>query len=829
MRSYRELSLRYLKDKKSRTFTIIFGIIVSVALITGVFSLTDSFINKMIKDYEKVSKEHGQIYNIKGKDIPKIINNINLEMAGVSYGGYEVINDENEDKGKFYLTEATKDIMYLKSYENNIVRGNLPTKATEILANEEYLKEIGKDIGDTITITLKNYNNDTIEEKTGKVVGTTKNLEIVYMIDESSIINDERYIILLRFKDVKQTVEVMTEMGKSLGVDDILSDDVVPKDNPGANENKNYITFLGEETGDGRGNLIYSLRMILVFLVIISSIGLIYNGFMISINDRKKEFSLLRAVGMSKKQIRNIVIKEASIIGAIGIILGLVLGIVGIFILLKVVSNINVDILGKIDFKVSWASIIGSILVSVFTIAISILIPIRETAKISPVDGMKNTFTNEENIKLKRGKGLFNRFFGSAGILANKNLRRNKGRFRSVVLGFSLSIFIFVAFSSYIEISSKAKNIQNEVSKYEIQVNADADIEKIKEIDKVKDAYKETVLDMIVFNGENKMYYQSDILNDDIYTDKFNSIVESNLNYELIYVNEKSLRDSILKDDSISIEELKKGVVIQNKLLTLEKNKKNLIDITKLKVGDKIDIGSKYGSVEDEEPIIFLNDVEVAYISEIPNVYSKEYIRPIRIYVGEYIINSISKEKISTYENFIKIIPQDEKDIEAIYSELKENGSEYGVSYLSSMDEDQKQWNKMMLIIKIGVYGFLTLITVITLSNIITSVRSSIENRRKEIALLRSVGTSNKFIKKMIFIENINYYLYSMLFGGTFGVIVSIIITKTIEPLYSGVYVFPIKPLILVSIILLVVVFILSKYSINKFFSKSIIDEIREE
>lgn len=834
MRSYRELSLRYLKDKKGRSLTIILGIIISVALITGVFTLADSFKGKLIENCESISKAHADIINVRGSDVTKIMNNVKLQKSSFSIisGGLVSSNSETGENDVF-IQKISIDELDLQSYENTIEDGELPSKNGDLIVGEKYLKSIGKNIGDTISVEYTDFNDGSTKEITGKVTSSDYSQTITIIVDESEIEDDLKYLIRLRYKNPKDIVESIDELGKTIGVQNVVSQGI--SENPNAVLNETYITLLGEDIGDGRLDLINTLKIVLIILVILSSVGLIYNGFMISISERKKEFSLLRAVGMSKKQIKNIVIKESCIIGVSGIVLGILSGIFGVYILLQVVAAINIEGFGRVEFVTSFTSILGSILVSIITICISIYIPLKRASKISPVDGVKNNFLNDDKIKLSKSKSILSIVFGSVGDLASKNLRRNKGRFRAVVLGFSLSIFIFVSFSSYVEIANGAMAVQDSISKYEIETNSGANLEKINEIQGVKTVY--TKYDLVINSKEDEFstIKSCSIDGENIYSDDIKKIITEPVEYTLLNTDKNAMKEEILRDTRLDFNKLEDGIVLQNKALVQEDNKKNLIDITNYKVGDKIDIEINYSILDFESDVerletLVIEDVEIVGILEEGTKAGTDWINNPLVYVGDGLVNEICTElNAEKSSRYVIVVPENEVSSEKVYTEINANKEDYGVFYIQSQDANQRQWAKMMLVFKIGVYGFLILITFITLTNIISAVTSSIESRRKEIALLRSVGTSNKFIKKMIFIENLNYYLYSILFGGIFGVVSSLIITKAFSSMYEGIYVFPIKPLVISSILLLICVIIISKYSINKLCKNNIIEEIREE
>lgn len=836
MRSYRELSLRYIKSKKVRSLWVVIGIIISVALITGVFTLGDSFKNKMITDIEKEAKYHLSLNGVSIEELPEVLKDVNIETAGVEVYHGGIVSDESEEGLRdVVVINSTKGAMDLVVVKNKLSQGRLPESKDEMIVNEKYLNSLGKKIGDKISLQYEEFitNNPITIEKT--VVGTTKENMVYNLVDESDI-KTGNFTVYIRYKDPKYTLKAIAAMEEKFGCKNIANGQMPERINGYIQET--YLTLLGADVGSGTLDLLNNMTIVLVVLVVISSMGLIYNGFMISISERKKEFGLLRAVGMSKRQIRKIVIKEAVLIGAIGITVGVLSGVLGIYILLKVVSNLNVSILGEVVLSVSPMSVALSVIVSIITIVISVAIPIKKASKVSAVQGMKNTFVREENIKFKKRNGLFTRFFGSAGYLANKNLRRNKGRFRAVILGFTLSIFIFVSFSSFASIITSMMDLQNDISGYTMDVrhssDKNVDLQKFKDIEGVKAVYNEYRFEPTKENTSNTWIGDITIeSNKDIFTKNFKeaSGMES-MRFDFNAVDFEGIEHTNTSN-KISKEQFENGVVLQNKCVGIDGNKKTKFDLTNLKVGDKIDLAIEYQYSVGEESKTdkkVLKDIEIVGFIEEGVAVTKQGVEYPTLYLGDNIVNQIEKELgMKKAIAITKIIPEDESYSEAVYNELNDNLNKYEIGYVNSPKESQKEWAKMVLVGEIGVYGFLILVTLITVTNIITSVSSSIDNRRKEIALFRSIGTSQRTIKRMILIENLNYFVYSIIFGSGLGILSSILITYAASGMFGGVYVFPAAPILLSSVLLLVFVLIISKYSIKKLCENSIIEEIREE
>ena len=753
MRSYRELSLRYIKSKKVRSLWVVIGIIISVALITGVFTLGDSFKNKMINDIEKERKYHLALTNVDENELTEILKDINIEKAGFEVISGGIITENSEEGYKdLFITNISKDALYLNVVENRLLEGRLPQAKGEIVINEKYLKSINKNIGDKIEIKYEDFYDNDDMVASGTIVGTTNENLVYNFIDEADL-KDTNYMVYLRYKDPNYTLKAIEAMEKKFGYKNIANGQIPEKINGEIQET--YLTLLGADVGSGTLDLLNNMTIVLVVLVVISSAGLIYNGFMISISERKKEFGLLRAVGMSKRQIRKIVIKEAMLIGCVGITIGVLSGILGIYILLKVITNMNVSRIGEIDLSVSIMSVVLSIIVSIITIAISVTIPIRKASKVSAVQGMKNTFAKEENIKFQKKNGVSTRFFGAAGYLANRNLRRNRGRFKAVILGFTLSIFIFVSFSSFAEIITNIMEIQNYISGYSIEVNGnnseESNVAMFESIEGVKKAYNEYRFENTKENTAETFINEYEIVSDEsIFSQKFKDVSNINsIRFDFRNVEYDSLSHMNISN-KITKEQFEKGIVIQNRGVAIEGNKKTPFELTNIKLGDKIDLVVHYqdfadDTFESKQNTMTIKDVEVVGFIEDGIAVTSNGIEYPKAYLGNDIAQEIMSDLgMKKVISSTKIVPIDESYSESVYNELNNNQEKYNIWSVNSPLESQREWIKMVLVGKIGVYGFLILVTLITITNIITSVSSSIDNRRKEIALYRSIGTSQK-------------------------------------------------------------------------------------
>ena len=133
------------------------------------------------------------------------------------------------------------------------------------------------------------------------------------------------------------------------------------------------------------------------------------------------------------------------------------------------------------------------------------------------------------------------------------------------------------------------------------------------------------------------------------------------------------------------------------------------------------------------------------------------------------------------------------------------------------------------LVFAIFLYGFITVITLIGVTNIFNTITSNIELRQKEFAMLKSIGMTKKEFNRMVNLETIFYSTKSLIYGIILGLIGTFAFYKAFSiKLESSMYI-PIVPIIISIIAVFILVFIIMRYSINKINKKNTIETIRNE
>ena len=210
-----------------------------------------------------------------------------------------------------------------------------------------------------------------------------------------------------------------------------------------------------------RLNFIYILDiMIIIILLIFSilSVIILYNAFLITINERKKEYAVLNSIGATEGQILKMTFLENFIIGIVGIIIGFLISILGSLFLLRTINNIVNSIAYNFKLILDIKYIILSFAIIIINIYVSSLIPSVRASSTSVIQGIKNN----KQIKYKKSNSIFGKILSIEGKLALKNLKRNKNKYRIITILLVICMTSYITMTTYINYEKVAANLINE-------------------------------------------------------------------------------------------------------------------------------------------------------------------------------------------------------------------------------------------------------------------------------------------------------------------------------------------------------------------------------
>lgn len=608
--------------------------------------------------------------------------------------------------------------------------------------------------------------------------------------------------------------------------------------------NEDLLRFEGVNLSESTLTMIYGLAGFIMAIVLVSSVFVIRNGFAISITERLKQYGMLSSIGATKKQIKKSVYFEGFILGIIGIPLGIFAGIFAIYVLVNLVNFILKDYISNstlLVYSMSWVAVAISILVSTVTIWLSCKSSARRASKITPIEAIRSS--NDIKLEAKKIKcpKIITKIFKTGGEIAYKNLKRSKKKYRTTVVSIIVSVVIFIAISSFIEygfkmsgayytelnynyaiysrstvsskdkeefakVEAREKEEFNEISKFDTvddySINKSATF-KIK----IDDQYKEKLTEYGKKVRETTESYEIDEEGNRKELD-FVTIISLSQNQYEKYVKKiggtyENYKDgAILIDNSINYDSNRKRV--QGSKYTWKKG-----DIIHGQVGNK-DYDVKIVARTEERPM----GVESLYNTNAYFIVSEEFINGL--------------EEHSLPGMYIQSKKVDKLD-EQVENYMKENNITENTFWINNINEVVKEQNAVILVISIFLYGFITVITLIGITNIFNTITTNMNLRKKEFAMLKSIGMTKKEFNRMIRLESIFYGVKSLVIGIPIGILLSYGIYNIFKDNMEMEYVLPIKAIVMAIVFVAIVIGIIMKYSMSKINKQNIIETIRND
>ena len=606
--------------------------------------------------------------------------------------------------------------------------------------------------------------------------------------------------------------------------------------------NDDVLRFMGLSDNRLFNGLLYSIGGTLVALIMLGSIFLIYNSFNISLNERTRQFGILSSVGATPRQLRNSVLFEGLCIGAVGIPIGLIIGIGGIGIVIPIIAGNFGSIAhsaAPLTLSVSLPAIVAAAAVSLVTILISASIPARKAASAPVLESILQTNEVKTESKDVKTSKLAQRVYGLEGSLALKNFKRNKKRYRGIVLSLVLSVVLFVSGSAF-------RTTLERLSKRLI-LDMDGDLlftaqnmgvgEMIPLYDKLKSA------DGVYESSYQAVFAYSCAVNASAFSDRYREFaghaapgqtVNMPMHIQFIEDGEylRFIKQLGLPAAEYSGQDAKMIAVAKAKKANDAKSgKSELFDMfagpsltcsVAPKMGDKPMTGkarSMYITLVDTYPV----DPPPLQSSMSPYVFM--VIAPYSL-MGKFAAPDSPATIGLAFQS--RNPSRSGSEMEAMIQGAGIT-SGYTLYNVSAMLE---QYRSMIFVIDVFTYVFVIMISLIAVANVFNTISTSIKLRGRELAMLRSVGMSDRDFNKMMNFECLFYGMRTLLFGLPLAGIVSWLIYEGLmaaERMDSFDYVFPWGSMAISAFGVFFVVSITMLYAIGKIKRENIIDALRDD
>lgn len=829
-------------------------------------------------DYHIAVKNVDKDYNkdLLEADNVKEVNEYYTISKGVSRKGIE--KDITKEKGKEYLEKLSdeereaeiqkvmsklkKSKWYIQKYELNKNEGDYTKQQEEAKKNEQIILNpyIGLDILGVNKEDLKGYNfrlidgrfpeneNEIMLQKSSKTsnyifnLGTTltmngKEYKVVGYVNNVFDSNESKLDIgILKIASTEEKKEALNkiqsiyikDIGKRVkstaeGISQTLKEDPKNKDISMA-VNKNLLRLQNanlqgyESSTDNVLSTLEMMRNVLIGIVAISGIIIMYNSFNLSLVERRKQYGILKSLGIKNSSLYIMILFEALVLSVVGIVIGYLCGMLGDYLVIGYINDTLVNVIKSMGvekdlqiFLIYTTNIHAFYIVAIsttITVLLAAMIPAIKSTRISPIENIRGKDDYVVNTKKVKTSNISKKILGVEFDLARKNMKRAKKRFRVATLSLSIAfILLFV-------IGTLGTQINNQIGLLEVQTNAIFKNGNIVEMDHInitdrkdpkdKKYTEQNFQDMVKFATEEykKELEKKDSLkvNRVILADTMRTLKQIDTKNDLI----KTLSDSYLNNtfkrtDDKARQEAKEKIAIQvvnNK----NYNKQDKYNLNNIKDNEmylsNVSIVEENGTLVEkpifDESKIIGKEIEIngKKIKIVKAPVNSELLLTassgttfLTGYVNEKTLSEVMRndKDLFGFRIFYQSDLKGDKKIEDITKKQYQLNFEkkYDFAKLQMFTEGVLtpagvigMIKGMITIFQLLLYGFLILVILMSVVNIFTTITINILLRSRELAILKSVGMSDKQFDKMLRGENYIACLRSIIFG----IVVSLIL-----------------------------------------------------
>lgn len=730
------------------------------------------------------------------------------------------------DAGYMNLEEASVAMLYadreaMELYKMELDRGNVPEKGDEIVVSKGILEELGQqgDIGDTVKVPYQIFRGgelDLTQQKEFRICGFLKDSKAsrkmrtyVALISEdflrNEIVEEEiAFRFLLQIDDAGNPTTVEIEQK----IQDIAVRFGIPENDININQDYLVANYLDP--------IFIPAIIVIMAIIMLAGVITIYSIYYVSMNHRIQEFGRMKAIGATKRQIRQIVLREGMCIAAFAVPAGLLAGTLVSGKVLRMFANTNKsddeiikmikEILesGEINIYTWWVYLLAAA-VTVCTVYFSLVRPMHVAAKISEVEAMRMRDAGGKSKNRRKGYEYL-----TIGRLVCRNLAENKKKSVITVLAMAVTGVFLMVVATVLSCADPRESAEGSVvGQYEIcsvieennkehperkwsEVQKDNPLNEalVNQVEELPGVEGVDVFSALHVSGE--LFMEGDM-------NSLNGIPEK-------YADE--LEKNIVKGKA-TYEELKSGdkIIVDRGLLFFYPD---------LDVGDRLNL-----TVHDGDRT-FEKEFEIAAIGEY------------RSGLTNYAYLIMAKEAVdqmSEYNSSKSFHVFGEKDYDPkLHEALKEIVDASGRIELTTWKEHYESWKSSQTVTSAACYIFLGILAVISVMNLVNTMINSVRVRKKELGMIQAIGMSDSQLMKMLQLEGLFYTMGTLLISVGIGSLAGypvFLYAKSQGWFEIRTYHYPVRAAVAVAAALLLVQFLLAAGIALSVRKDSIIERIR--
>lgn len=853
MNIIQKMTIRHLRENKRRSLVTILGVIISVAMITAVTTLGSSFLDLMIRqDIAKNGEWHVQYMNPNEAQLDAIRTDDSTKAVTLFNDGYAELTD-SKNLYKPYIYMRNYNTVGFENFAIELTDGRLPQREGEVVISEAIRQnaQVTYQIGDRLTLDVGQRVDETgrvLTQDQGLMRDETKMYE--RLIDPKAVeltvvgtmarpswepLSAPGYTVI-GYIDEKQLADTSVNALVALNeVDSSIYENTntfVEKEQiEGVSYNAELLRYYGVTDDDGLHKTLYGFLTIIMTVIVVGSVSLIFNAFSISVSERSRYLGMLASVGATKRQKRNSVYMEGTLIGAISIPIGLLAGIFGIWVTFLFVNTFvqdALDITESFEVVVTPLSLLLTLVVSILTIFISCWLPARRASKITAIDAIRQTQDVRLTRKQVKTSSLVRRLFGLEAEIGLKNTKRNRKRYLVTVFSLTMSIILFLVVSYFTSGLKQSLEMTQRDYSYDLYLSSSqftqADYDRYLAIEDVTSGtyFRQATLRSFVETNRlpSRLTEQDDLmmLTEDGTFGYYVSLYQLDDASFDAYLEQIGAISSRFDDSDAP------GAVLIDELTYQDEKQKTFIQTKTIEasLGDRLSLSEENATGATPSD----RDVTVAALTDtLPDGMMSSSLGWLDVIVREGTFDETAFNKAFTYQSpIITLNTKDPDGVQAVI-EAEQNAD----IYLTNVSQQREQQEQMLLLFSVFAYGFIVLISLISVANIFNTISTSISLRRREFAMLRSVGMTPKGFNKMVYYESIVYGAKALAYGIPLSIAVMYAIHRTQQQTFVVPFALPWGDFLFVTVVIFIIVGSSMLYAISKVKSDNIIDQLKQE
>ncbi len=848
MNIFNKVALQGLIKNRTRTIVTIIGVALSSAMITGIASFAVSLQNYMINNaVARYGGWHVEFPDVDASFVQERINDDEAQdTAAYENVGYAILDGgTNPDKPYLFIAGFSEEDF--DTLPISLVSGRLPENSGEAVVPAHVASNGGVKIsvGDTLSLAVGSRmdGNERLNQHdpyiSGEEPGTEKETFVPAKEKTYTVVGICQRPVFEEYSAPGYTLITAADAAETADSFSVFVTLKNPYRVRSYAESRSegsvvfhddVLRFMGLSGSDTFNTYLYSAVGILVALIMIGSIFLVYNSFTISLNDRTQQFGILLSVGATDKQLRNSVLFEGICIGIVGIPLGVLMGIPSIRLVLSLVArNFGNMIYSTVPLTltVSAPAIAAAAVISMITILISAYIPARKAARTPVMECIRQTNEIKVEPREMRISAFAERIYGLEGILALKNFKRNKRRYRSIVLSLTLSVVLFVSANAF------GTSLEQETGEVDVDTGYDIcfytedmeESELLQLYDLLKTAegvYESSYQAIAAYTCPVRVKDFSDSYREHAGYAATGNAVELSMDIQFV---EDRVYQQLMESLGLPAEEYT-GPAAKLPAIARETTENGQLDMFP-ETSMEFTIMPKTGSEATQA-----QDITVTFLDELPigvlpgqdsaeNPYTFRIVAPYG--QKEYLQPAGAPAKLGL--TFRSVNPA--QSTAEMKTMLEAAGVTAGYT-LYNVYEAFEQSRNMMFIVNLFTSVFVIMISLISVANVFNTISTNIRLRRRELAMLRSIGMPDHEFNKMMSAECVFCGIRTLLFGIPLAGIVAWLIHRALVS-RDVAFLFPWRSIGISVLGVFLVIFITMLYTVRRIKKENIIDALRAD